>query len=225
MTNIAPKGLNRYLKEPVNSLTHLLGVILSIVALVVLVVLSKGEVWRTVSFSIYGAASIILFTASTLLHSLKVNKSKENILRIFDHASIFILIAGSYTPITLITLRNHFPAWGWSIFGVVWGIAVLGVVFKLFWIKAPRFISVGLYLLMGWAALVAIIPIIKSLPIGGFIWMLAGGLFYSIGAVIYARKKPDFIPNVFGYHELWHIFVLAGSICHFIMMYKYVLPL
>ncbi len=225
MTNIAPKGLNRYLKEPVNSLTHLLGVILSIVALVVLVVLSKGEVWRTVSFSIYGAASIILFTASTLLHSLKVNKNKENILRIFDHASIFILIAGSYTPITLITLRSHFPAWGWSIFGVVWGIAVLGVVFKLFWIKAPRFISVGLYLLMGWAAVIAIVPILKSLPTGGFLWLLAGGLFYSVGATVYARKKPDFIPNVFGYHELWHIFVLAGSICHFVMMYKYILPL
>lgn len=225
MTHTAPKGLNRYLKEPVNSLTHLLGVILSIVALVVLVVLSKGEVWRTVSFSIYGAASIILFSASTLLHSLKVNKRKENVLRIFDHASIFILIAGSYTPITLITLRNHFSAWGWSIFGVVWGIAILGVVFKLFWIKAPRFISVGLYLLMGWAAVIAIVPILKSLPTGGFLWLLAGGLFYSVGATIYARKKPDFIPNVFGYHELWHIFVLAGSISHFVMMYKYVLPL
>ena len=225
MTTEMPKrGLYRYLKEPVNSLTHFAGIVLSIAALVLLLVFSRGEVWRTVSFSIYGTASIVLFTASTLLHSLRVKEEKENYLRIFDHASIFVLIAGTYTPISLITLRQSFPAWAWTIFGIAWGIAVLGVAFKLFWIKAPRFISTGLYLIMGWMALVAIAPIIKTMPLGGFVWMLIGGLFYSVGAVVYALKKPDFIPYVFGYHELWHLFVLAGSISHFVMMYKYVLP-
>lgn len=219
-----PSWLRRFLREPVNSLTHFVGILLSIAGLVVLLVLSRGEPWRTTSFAIYGSSLILLYTASTLLHSLKVDAHIEKRLRIFDHAAIFVLIAGTYTPITLVTLQENYPAWGWTLLSVAWGFALLGVIFKLFWIRAPRWISTGLYLLMGWMAVVAIVPIAQALSVGGLFWMALGGVFYSVGAVIYALKKPDLFPNVFGYHELWHLFVLAGSMCHFVMMLGYVLP-
>jgi hemolysin III len=213
-----------FLREPVNSITHFIGIVLSIVGLIVLLVLSQGEPWRTVSFAIYGSSLILLYTASTLLHSLKVSEGFERRLRIFDHAAIFVLIAGTYTPITLITLQKNHAVWGWSLLGIAWSFALLGVGFKLFWITAPRWISTAIYLLMGWMAMVAIVPIAQSLSAGGLFWMALGGAFYSVGAIIYALKKPDFFPKAFGYHELWHVFVLAGSGCHFVMMVGYVLP-
>jgi hemolysin III len=214
----------RFLREPINSITHFIGILLSIAGLIILLEFSNGEPWRTTSFTIYGSSLILLYTASTLLHSLKVNEKIEKRLRIFDHAAIFVLIAGTYTPITLVTLHKSHAAWGWSLLGIAWSFAILGVIFKLFWISAPRWISTGLYLLMGWMAMVVIVPIAQALSTGGIFWMALGGGFYSVGAVIYALKKPDFFPKIFGYHELWHLFVLAGSICHFVMMLGYVLP-
>lgn len=224
MTEPSPKGLYRYLREPVNSLTHFAGILLSVAGLVALITLSAGETWRTVSFAIYGGALILLYTASTLLHGLRVGPRSLRRLRIFDHAAIFVLIAGSYTPIALVTLQQGNAVWGWALFGGAWGIAALGVVFKLFWLEAPRWLSTALYLLMGWLALVAIVPIVQTLPTGGILWLVLGGLFYSVGAVIYGLKKPDWFPGLLGYHELWHLFVLAGSACHFVMMLLYVLP-
>lgn len=224
MPETPQKGLHRYLREPVNSLTHFAGILLSVAGLVALIVLSAGEPWRTVSFAVYGGALILLYTASTLLHALRVGAKSLRWLRIVDHAAIFVLIAGSYTPITLVTMRQGSAAWGWTLFGLVWGIAILGVVFKLVWLEAPRWLSTALYLLMGWLALVAIVPIVQTLPRGGVFWLVLGGLFYSVGAVIYGLKKPDWFPGVLGYHELWHLFVLAGSACHFVMMLLYVLP-
>jgi hemolysin III len=224
MTPCPLRGLARYFREPVNSLTHLVGALLSLVGLVVLLVLAAGEPWRTVSFAIYGTTLVLLYTASTLLHSLHVGARAQRRLRLFDHAAIFLLIAGSYTPITLVTLQQGSGAWGWTLFALVWGIAVLGVVFKLVWLEAPRWLSTGLYLLMGWLALLAIVPITRALPPGGLFWLLLGGLFYSVGAVVYGLKRPNWLPGVFGYHELWHLFVLAGSISHFLMMLLYVLP-
>jgi hemolysin III len=222
--NQAPSGPFRFLREPFNSLSHFAGILLSVAGLVLLLVLSNGEPWRTVSFAIYGSSLILLYTASTLLHSIKAKAATERKLRIFDHAAIFILIAGSYTPIALVTLQKAHPAWGWSLLSVAWGIALLGVLFKVFWIHAPRWLSTALYLGMGWMSLVVIVPIAHAFPIGGLVWLALGGAFYSVGAIIYALKKPDFFPKVFGYHELWHLFVLAGSFCHFMMMLKYVLP-
>ena len=214
----------RRLREPVNSLTHLMGVLLSLAGLVTLLALSRGDVWRTLSFGVYGVSLVTLYTASTLLHGLKVGPGLERRLRIFDHAAIFGLIAGTYTPITLVTLQPEYAAWGWTLFGVAWGLALLGIVFKIVWIGAPRLLSTGLYLLMGWLSVVAAVPILRALPTGGLLWLTAGGLFYSVGAVVYGLKKPNFYPNMFGYHELWHLFVLAGSFCHFMMMLNYVLP-
>lgn len=219
-------ALQRYIREPINGLSHALGIVLSIVGLVLLLVLAQGEPWRTTSFVIYGLSLIMLYTASTLMHSLHVSPKTQRRLRLFDHAAIFALIAGSYTPITLITLRNEtYAAWGWTLFGLAWGVAILGIVFKIFWLDAPRWLSTGLYLLMGWMSMIAIIPIVRTLPLGGVVWLGLGGLFYSIGAIIFALRKPDWFPNVFGYHELWHMFVLAGSISHFVMIARYVAPL
>jgi hemolysin III len=222
--NTTPSGLSRFLREPFNSISHFVGILLSIVALILLLIWSNGEPYRTASFAIYGSSLIILYTASTLLHSIKASVATERKLRIFDHAAIFILIAGSYTPIALVTLQKAHSVWGWSLLSVAWCIALLGVLFKAFWIDAPRWFSTALYLGMGWMSLIVITPIAQAFSVGGLVWLAIGGAFYSIGAVIYALKKPDFLPKVFGYHELWHVFVLAGSFCHFMMMLRYVLP-
>lgn len=219
-----PPPLGRWLREPVNSLTHGLGVLLAIAGLVVLVVLSAGDPWRTVAFAIYGATMILLYLASSVMHGAKVRPGVLRWLRLLDHAAIFLLIAGTYTPIALVTLKAVSPGWGWSVFGTVWGFALLGVVFKLVWLEAPRWLSVVLYLGMGWLALVAIVPLLQALPWSGLTWLLVGGLFYSVGAVVYARKRPDPWPGTFGFHEIWHLFVLAGSISHFVLMLRYVLP-
>ncbi len=216
--------LQRYLREPLNSLSHFAGVLLSLVGLVVLLVLSRGEPWRTVSFTIYGGSTVLLYTASTLHHGLKLKERASRWLRRFDHAAIFAMIAGSYTPLTLVTLQGGAAAWGWSLFGVVWGLAILGIVFKLFWREAPRWLSTGLYLMLGWLVVIALKPVSQTLPPGGLAWMAVGGLFYSVGAVIYALKRPNPLPGVIGYHELWHFFVLTGSASHFFMMLFYVLP-
>lgn len=216
--------LGRWLREPVNALTHGLGVVLGLVGLVVLLVLSNGEPWRTVAFGIYGASLVLLYLASTVMHAAKVRPEVLRRLRLLDHAAIFLLIAGTYTPIALVTLKAVSPGWAWAVFGIVWGFALLGVVFKLVWLEAPRWLSVVLYLGMGWLALVAIVPLLQALPWTALTWLLIGGLFYSVGAVVYARKWPDPWPRVFGYHEIWHLFVLAGSVSHFVLMLRYVLP-
>ena len=217
------RGLS-WLREPVNALTHALGVLFGIIGLIVLVVLAGNDPWRVASAWIYGVSLITLFVASTLLHALRVPRHVERRLRIFDHAAIFALIAGTYTPITLVTLQEASATLGWTLFAVAWGFALLGVVFKVFWLSAPRWVSTGLYLLMGWLAVVALGPLVSALPASGVAWLVAGGLVYSIGAIVYATKRPDPVPGVFGYHELWHLFVLGGSACHFVLIARYVLP-
>ncbi|MEX2536878.1 MAG: hemolysin III family protein [Trueperaceae bacterium] len=212
------------LREPVNSITHFVGALLALAGSVVLVVHSVGDPWKTSAFAIYGVTLVLLFVASTLLHALPVTGAAQLRLRILDHAAIFLLIAGSYTPLTLVTLREGHAGWGWSLFAMAWGLALLGVVFKLFWIGAPRLFSTGLYLLMGWLAIVGIVPLVQALPVGGLMWLALGGAFYSVGAIIYGLKQPDPFPGRFGYHEIWHLFVLAGSACHYLLMLVHVLP-
>lgn len=215
-------GLSRYLREPVNAITHGLGVLLSVVGAVVLLAVSADDPRRLVAFAIYGASLVVLYTASTLLHAFNGHARVLRRLRIFDHAAIYVLIAGSYTPITMVSLAEVSPAWGWSLFGVAWGFAGLGVLFKLFWLDAPRWLSVVLYIAMGWMAVVALAPMAQALPWAALAWLLAGGLFYSVGAIVYALKRPNLWPGVFGYHELWHLFVLAGSVCHYVMMLRFI---
>ncbi|MEX2501604.1 MAG: hemolysin III family protein [Trueperaceae bacterium] len=216
-----PSGIG-CLREPVNALTHAAGVVLGAVGTVVLLFLADGDPWRTFSAVVYGLSMIVLYLASTLLHALRVGADTLRRLRILDHAAIFVLIAGSYTPIALVTLQESSPWVGWTVFAVVWGLATLGVLFKLVWIGAPRWISTGLYLGMGWLAVVAIGPLLAALPGAAIAWLVAGGVVYSLGAVVYATQRPDPFPNRFGYHEIWHLFVLAGSACHFVLIARYV---
>ncbi|PLX40710.1 MAG: hemolysin [Deltaproteobacteria bacterium] len=209
------------LREPVNGLTHAVGVALSIAGLVFLILKSVDplKVWHVVTFSIFGAGLILLYLASTLYHWLPLGADGIRRLRKLDHSMIFFLIAATYTPICLIPLRG---GWGWSIFGVVWGLALIGTTIKLAFTSTPRLLSTSIYLLMGWVVIVAIYPLSTVIQTGALIWLFIGGLFYSIGAVIYALKRPNLIPNVLGFHELFHIFVVLGSLSHFWVMYRYV---
>jgi len=203
-------------EEFAHALTHGIGALLSIAGLVMLIVLASlyGTVWHIVSCAIYGATMITLYTASTLYHTVTSPTWKFR-MRIFDHASIFLLIAGTYTPFMLVNLRGP---WGWSIFGVVWGLAVVGLVFKLFFTGRFGIVSTVVYILMGWMALIAIKPMLELIPPGGLWLILAGGLAYTGGVVFYAMKKLPY------HHAIWHVFVLCGSVCHFLAVLWYVLP-
>jgi hemolysin III len=209
-------------KEPFSCYSHLLGVVLAVPGLLWLTIQSNGEPFRTVGFSIYGMSLILLYSASTLYHWLPLSPRKEDLLRRFDHVAIYVLIAGSYTPVCLVTLRGR---WGWTLFGVVWGLALVGALMKLFFRHLPRRTTAGLYLGMGWLAVVAVVPLVRTFSAEGLAWLAVGGLFYTIGAVIYGVERPDPYPNVFGFHDIFHLFVLAGSGAHFVLMVRCVLPL
>ena len=203
-------------EELANSLTHGLGAGLSGAGLVLLVIRSAqhGDAWHVVSTAIFGATLVLLYTASTLYHSFRSERTKQ-VLQKFDHAAIFLLIAGSYTPFVLVTLRGP---WGWSLFGVVWGLAVVGVTMK-FWLAGRfRLGSTLIYLAMGWLVLVAIKPLLAALPAGGIKLLLAGGLCYTGGAGFYLWKRLPY------HHAVWHLFVLAGSACHWAAVYLHVVP-
>ena len=203
-------------EELANSLTHGLGAGLSVAGLVLLIVRSAqhGNTWHVVSTAIFGASLLLLYTASTLYHSLRGERLKQ-VLQKFDHAAIFLLIAGTYTPFVLVTLRGP---WGWSLFGVVWGLAVAGVTLK-FWLAGRfRLISTLIYLAMGWLVLVAIKPLVAALPAGGLQLLIAGGLCYTGGAAFYLWKRLPY------HHAIWHVFVLAGSACHWAAVFFYVVP-
>lgn len=204
-----------------NGLTHFIGILLAIAGLVLLLTRPEPALSAKhyVSFSIFGSAMILLYTFSTLYHWLHLKASALEILRKVDHIMIFVFIAATYTPVCLVTLRG---AWGWSMFGSVWALTLAGLILKLYWLNAPRWLYTAIYLAMGWVIIVGIWPLVQRLAFGGLMWLVAGGIFYSIGAIIYGFKKPNFFPHVFGFHELFHCFVLAGSFSHFWLMYRYV---
>ena len=216
--------LSKRLREPVSGLTHLAGAALALVALAVMVsaAATQATAWHVVSFSIYGTSLVLLYLASSLYHLLPLSPEGVRKLRRLDHMAIFLLIAGSYTPFCLVPLRGP---WGWSMFGVVWGLAAAGIVLKILWLQAPRWVTAGIYLGMGWVVIIAVHPLVQALPRGGMFWMAAGGLCYSGGAVIYATRRPDPWPGVFGFHEIWHLWVMAGSACHFWAIFHYILPM
>ena len=203
-------------EEILNVITHGLGFLLSIAALVLLVVFAalRGNVWHIVSFSIYGVSLVVLYLASTLYHMSK-KQSLRNKLNIFDHASIYVLIAGTYTPFLLVTLHG---TWGWSLLAVIWGLAIGGVVLKILFIGKYDLVSALLYVLMGWLIIVAIKPLNAHLATGGLWWLLGGGISYSVGAVFYILNKMPYN------HAIFHIWVLLGSLAHFIAVFFYVLP-
>lgn len=203
-----------YRGERLNSITHVLGSVLALIGLFFLVVRAAlaGDPWKIVSFSIFGVTLVILYTSSALYHSIQ--GASKQVLQKFDHTAIYLLIAGSYTPFTLVTLRG---TWGWSLFGVVWGLAVIGILQDLLFAKRRSILSVVIYLLMGWIAMVAVRPLSRALPGAGMTWLVTGGLFYTVGIAFYALDKK------FAYsHGIWHLFVLAGSVCHFFTVFLYV---
>jgi hemolysin III len=203
-----------YHGERMNSITHLLGVVLAIVGLIFLVVRAAltSDPWKIVSCSIYGGTLVTLYTSSTLYHSIQ--GASKRVLQKFDHSAIYLLIAGSYTPFSLVTLRG---AWGWSLFAVVWGLAVIGILQDILFAKRRGILSVTIYLLMGWIAMVAIRPLSRALPGAGMTLLVAGGLFYTVGVVFYALDK-----KLVHSHGIFHLFVLAGSVCHFFTIFLYV---
>ncbi|MCF7823215.1 MAG: hemolysin III family protein [Candidatus Marinimicrobia bacterium] len=205
-----------FYEELANTITHGIGIGLSIAALVLLVVraVMYGDTWQVVSFSIFGSSLILLYLASTLYHGFKSKRIKE-ILRILDHSAIYLLIAGTYTPFLLVTLRGP---WGWSLLGIIWGLALAGITFKIIFGPKYNFISTTFYLLMGWVVMVAIKPLIAALPTAGLIWLVVGGLAYTGGVIFYAWEKLPFN------HAIWHGFVMAGSFSHFIAVLIYLAP-
>lgn len=202
-----------YKGEWFNSITHLIGAVFSLIGLILLVFLAinQGDFWKIVSFSIYGTTLVLLYTFSSLYHSLQ-GKLKEIFCQL-DHLSIYLLIAGTYTPFTLITLRGH---WGWSIFAVIWGLAILGIVTDFFFKRGRRVRRVIIYLFMGWLILIVLKPLLASLPLTGFIYLLIGGMLYTVGVIFYSLDEK--IPHS---HGIWHLFVLAGSLCHYLTIYFY----
>lgn len=204
-----------YYGERFNAFTHLIGAILALIGSAVLIVLAarEGDFWKLVSISIYGATLVLLYSLSTLYHSMR-GRAKA-ILRKLDHHSIYLLIAGSYTPFCLVTLRGP---WGWTLLGIVWSLAVIGSVEEFRPKRDSRIFSIILYALMGWMVLVALNPLIKALGPMGLFWLVAGGLFYTIGIAFYALSK-----RMTHAHGIWHLFVLAGSGAHYIAILRYVL--
>ena len=216
--------MKKRLRDPVNGLTHLAGVLLAVVGLGMLLATaaSAGRVDQLVAFGIFGLSLIALYLASSLYHLLPLSPAGVARLRRLDHVAIFVLIAGTYTPFCLLALEG---GWRWGLLALIWGLALCGVLLKLLWMDAPRWLSVILYLGMGWIAVVAAPALLQAVPAAGMAWVLAGGLVYSAGALVYGFKRPNLIPGTFGFHELWHLFVVAGSACHFWAVLRYVAPL
>jgi hemolysin III len=201
--------------ERLNCITHLVGALLSAVGLAALVTLGAldGDAYKLISFSVYGAMLFVLYAISTLYHSVRAPHVKS-VLQKCDHSAIYLMIAGSYTPFTLVTLRGP---WGWSLFGVVWGLAALGIMQELTLGRRTRSVSMVLYVLMGWLGLVAIEPLIEALPAAGTAWLVAGGLIYSAGIYFFVNDE-----RIRHGHGIWHLFVLAGSLCQFVSVARYV---
>jgi hemolysin III len=203
-------------EEVWNGITHGIGTGLAIAGLTVLVVLAaiNGDSWRVVSFSIYGSTLVLLYLASTLYHSIQIPKVKR-VLQVFDHAAIYLLIAGSYTPFLLVNMRGPL---GWTLFGVVWGLAVLGIALRTIFVGRFEKLAVVGYVLMGWLMVVGFKELQMAIPPGGVTLIIAGGVTYTVGVIFFAWRKLPYN------HAIWHLFVLGGSICHFFAMLFYVLP-
>ncbi|MCZ1267768.1 hemolysin III family protein [Paenibacillus taichungensis] len=204
-------------EEVANAVTHGIGAALSVAALVILIVFAsmKGTAWHVVSFTIYGITMLLLYTSSTLVHAWKDGKVKD-LFEIFDHSSIYLFIAGSYTPLLFIAVRGTL---GWALFGIIWGVALFGVIFKAFFTKRFLFMSTIFYIAMGWLIVIAWQPLMTAIPTGGIVLLVAGGLMYTLGTLFYVWRGFPY------HHAIWHLFVLAGSILHFFMVLLYLTPL
>lgn len=214
-----PVAKSRYSvgEEIANTITHALGILLAVGGLCVLIVFASlyGNAWHIVSCSIYGATQVLLYTTSTLYHGVSGPRAKS-VLRLFDHSAIFLLIAGTYTPFTLVNLRGP---WGWTLFGVIWSMAIIGIALQGFLIRQKALFATLPYIAMGWAVVVGFRQLVDNVAVGGLRLLVAGGLAYTLGCVFYAWRKLPY------HHAVWHLFVLAGSTLHFFAILFYVIPL
>lgn len=203
-------------EEIVNCITHGVGLVLSLIGLIILVVLAclYGGAWHIVSGSIYGASLVVLYLASTLYHGARSARAKH-LLRLLDHCCIYLLIAGTYTPFTLVSLRG---GWGWTLFGLVWGLSLVGILSRFLFNNPNMFMTVTSYVLLGWLAVIAIKPVFALVPLGAILWLIAGGIAYTSGVIFFACER---VPHN---HAIWHLFVLGGSICHYLAVILYVIP-
>lgn len=210
------------IKDPGSAITHFVAMILALAAATPLLIkASTDDRLHLAALSIFIISMILLYAASTIYHTLDISPHINRILKKIDHMMIFILIAGTYTPVCLIVLGDRT---GWGLLAIVWGIALTGILIKAFWIYCPKWFSSILYIAMGWVCVLAFAKIIHALPQAAFGWLLAGGIIYTVGGIIYALKLPIFNSRHknFGSHEIFHLFVMGGSLCHYIMMYRFV---
>lgn len=211
--------MSEHRNELANCITHAVATALSLACLVLLVVFAsrRGSVWHVVSFSIYGTTMFVLFLSSTLYHGFS-NPRLKHLFHVIDHVAIYLLIAGTYTPFVLTVFRESHPVWSWTLFGVVWGIAAVGVALKIFYTGRFKMVSTGLYLLMGWLIVMAAKPLYDTIPRSAFFWLAAGGLMYTLGVVFYLMDRMPW------HHAVWHLFVLAAALSHFVGIFFYILP-
>ncbi len=207
------------LRDPFSGLSHLVSAVFAFFGAIALLVWGQGDIVKQAALLIYGISLVLMFGSSAAYHMANTNPQVVQRLRKLDHLAIYLLIAGTYTPICVQFLEGR---WRWGILGAVWGMAVAGVIVKLFVINAPRWLTAGVYLVMGWMALLAGREMLFSVPSPALAWIFAGGLLFTIGAVIYITKRPDPLPGVFGFHEIWHIFVTLGCLSFFVVIAAYV---
>ena len=198
---------------------HLVAAVLAAVGMIGLVYVGRGSILKQVSLLVYGLSLVAMFSASATYHLVNAKPPVMKLLRKMDHSAIYLVIAGTYTPICLFFFNGF---WQWGMLALIWTMAIAGIAVKLFILNAPRALTAAIYLVMGWLAVFAIPEMLNVMPFGAIAWLFAGGVFFTIGAFVYVFKKPDWYPRVFGFHEVWHIFVILGCLCHFIVIAAYV---
>lgn len=213
-------NMNTDKKELISAYTHLGGAVFGVIGTILLLFSKSLNVITLAAFLIFGISMVLMYSTSTIYHLIDVSKQRAKlIMRKIDHIMIFVFVAGSYTPICLLTLSGTI---GNKLLTLVWSITFVGIFIKLFWITAPNWVSSLLYISMGWVAILVLSPLIEKMPSLGMYWLFAGGILYTIGGLVYALKRPNINKTYFGFHELFHIFILAGSLCHYILMYFYI---
>lgn len=210
------------LSEPVSGLMHLFAAAAAVVGVLLLLYLGRGNLSMQLALLVYGTSLVLMLSASAAYHLMLGTPSRDRLLRKLDHSAIYLLIAGTYTPICLYFFKGF---WQWGIVIVIWAMALTGIVVKLVVLDAPRWITAAVYLVMGWMALLALPQILAAMPLPAIVWLILGGILFSIGAVVYVTRTPDWYPGVFGFHEVWHIFVILGCLCHYILIAVFVAPL
>jgi hemolysin III len=211
----------QHFRDPVSGLTHLVAALVAVVGWAGLLYLGRDDGAKQAALTVYGSSLVLMFSASAAYHSIRSGRRLTRWLHRLDHAAIYLLVAGTYTPICLQLFTN---GWRWGILATVWSIGLVGIGLKLFAPKVPRWLTASLSLLMGWLGMVALPEMCRTLPVAGLVWLVVGGLFFSVGAVVYLIKRPNPYPGVFGFHEIWHIFVILGCLSHYIVIGVYVAP-